>query len=94
MINLWVTQTAIIAKFMSNPYRWKEHRRLELYNETMILLFSYHLIVFTDFVPDPSVRSMFGESQILFSFILIWTNIMILVIQFFRNARRTHKKHK
>lgn len=77
---------------MSDPYRWRTDRWLDLFNETMILMFAYHLLIFTDFVPDPLIREQFGESQIIFSNILIQVNVLIIAIGFVRNSLRSYRK--
>ena len=35
-------------------------RRIELFNECTIIVLVYTLLCFTDFVPDPEVRSSIG----------------------------------
>ena len=92
LLNLLVTQFAIITKFMSDPYRWKESKRLDLFNESMVMIFAYHLLIYTDFVPDPVIREQLGESQIVISGILIQVNVLLISIGFIRNALRSYRK--
>jgi hypothetical protein len=37
------------------PHIWRNRFRMELFNESMIMLFNYHMILFTDFCWDNKV---------------------------------------
>ena len=52
---------------------------MNLINEAFILLFTYHLYQFTEFMPDLDNRLVVGRSLTYFSIINIGLNIFFLV---------------
>jgi hypothetical protein len=53
-------QFTIIALGPTAPFRLPNHRRLEYFNETVTLIWCYHMFIFTDFVPDREHRYQAG----------------------------------
>jgi hypothetical protein len=52
---------------------------LEYLNEITILILTYHLIVFTDFVDDPNLRYSIGWSALILTAINILTNMLVMI---------------
>jgi hypothetical protein len=52
---------------------------MEITNEVLNMLVSYHYFLFTDFVPDPELRYNFGWSSIYCTLALIAINMIILI---------------
>ena len=44
------------------PHIWNRRFRMEIFNECMIMLFNYHMIMFTDFCYDNKVQYLTGGS--------------------------------
>jgi hypothetical protein len=61
------------------PFIQIQTNRLELINEAFTLLINYHLICFTDFVADPSMRKLVGLSLIYTSLSNILINLGLIV---------------
>ena len=65
-------------------YDQKVLGRLELFNSMYLLITSYFLIMFTDFVLDPLVRAQIGEVYFLLSIAIIAINVLITLIVLLR----------
>jgi len=48
-----------------NPYHSKRMTKIELFNESVIMITIYHLLIFSEFVPDASTRFSMGYVLIL-----------------------------
>ena len=59
--------------------------RLEIFNSIFLLVTSYFLILFTDFVIDPIIRSQIGEFYFWLSIVIIAINVLITIIVLLRN---------
>jgi hypothetical protein len=42
------------------PFKEKYKNKLEIFNEGFILLISYHLLFFTDYIKDEDLRTKLG----------------------------------
>ena len=60
------------------PFETKKLNYLEILNEACILGASYHLLVFTDFVPSDDLQYMSGWSLISLTLINMLVNIVII----------------
>ena len=54
--------------------------RLEIFNSLYLLITSYFLILFTDFVIDPIIRSQIGEFYYFLSLTIIAINVLVTLI--------------
>ena len=54
--------------------------RLEVFNSIYLLITSYFLILFTDFVIDPLIRFQIGEFYYLLSITIIAINVLVTLI--------------
>ena len=61
-------------------YDQKVLGRLEIFNSIFLLVTSYFLILFTDFVIDPIIRSQIGEFYFWLSISIIVINVLITII--------------
>ena len=72
--------------------------RFELLNEAFMLLSSYWLIVFTDFIPSIDMRRKLGEVHIYFTSLFLGVSILMvlkeLLTQFVRKRRIAAAKKK
>jgi hypothetical protein len=70
-----------------------ERRRVqtECFNEFMILLFVYHLMIFTDFVEDNKAQFKMGYSQIGFYIVIIIVNIILMILRQIENVKKTRR---
>ena len=65
-------------------YDQKVQGRLELFNSMYLVITSYFLIFFTDFVLDPLVRSQIGEVYFWLSITIIAINVLITLLVLLR----------
>ena len=86
ILTLTSTALIIIAGF-TNPQKTTYERRMERFNEVKLIFIMYHIICFTDFLPDPETTFLVGYSCILFvvggliinSFTLVTAPFKILI---------------
>ena len=60
------------------PYKKTNSNRLEIFNESCILLTNYHLYLFTDFTPDSDLQYRVGWSVLGIFCTNIITNMIIV----------------
>ena len=66
--------------------------RLDVLNEIASMLVLYHVLVFTDWVPDPSVRYLFGWSLIGSASCVIGIHLFFMLRQIVKNFCEVLKK--
>ena len=64
---------------------------MEIFNECMIMLFNYHMIMFTDFCYDNKVQYLTGGSYQASILLLVFVNISMIVTKVVESYKR--KKH-
>jgi hypothetical protein len=64
---------------------------MEIFNESMIMLFNYHMILFTDFCYDNKVQYLVGGSYQASILLLVFVNISMIVTKVVESYKR--KKH-
>ena len=52
---------------------------LELSNETLVLVNTYFMIIYSDFVPDPYIRSQMGLVNICILGLMILVNLCLII---------------
>lgn len=60
LLSIYTVQFTLIALGPTEPFHSPAQRKLETFNELILLLWCYHMIIFTDFVPDPEIRYQAG----------------------------------
>ncbi len=58
-----------------SPYR----NKLDLINEYLVLVVSYHLYLFTDYMPNVVVRELVGKSLVVCTCLSVVANLLIPV---------------
>ncbi len=71
--------SVIIIFGYSRIYFISIDRRLEYFNEAVILCCIYHYYLFTDFVPDPAARYTIGYSLVGFTLLGIVVNLIVML---------------
>ena len=66
---------------------------METFNEVCVLCLTYIAMCFTDFVPDPEVRSDIGPYYIAANLFMIVVHIIILLAFSFKALVRVCKKY-
>lgn len=65
---------------------------LAIFNEAVLLISCYLMMLYTDYVPDPAMRYVFGNVFLYLLYVNFGLNIFLLVIEigriFTRNCRR------
>ena len=55
---------------------WDNNRtRLEIYNEVMIMMFNYHMVLFSDYCFNQKFQYMMGTSYAIFLGVVVLINI-------------------
>ena len=98
VVTILVIQTAVIAQGLAAPFRYPSQRRLELFNEAMTLMWCHSMFMFTDFVPDPSIRYLMGYWLVTIVAVCMLVNLLWLYGDFPRQVfnffNRKYKKLK
>jgi hypothetical protein len=55
--------------------------KLEMFNEVCILLATYHLFAFTEFIENPETQFLMGWSLIVVTVLNLVVNMLIIVIK-------------
>ena len=74
------------------PYEEKTMNRLELFNESFILLTSITALAFTDFVKDKIVQVSVGYFMIGLVVFNLISNMGYILIQSIKNCKRMRKR--
>ena len=67
---------------------------IEMFNEFMIMIFCYHLMIYTDFVTVNSMQFLMGYSNIIFFIIIAFVNIGIMIVKSVEKAKRKRRLDK
>ena len=65
---------------------------MEVFNEVCVLIATYHLFLFTDFVPDPELRYSIGWSIIGVTIVNIIVNMLVMFWSTLKQLRLMFKK--
>ena len=63
---------------MSDPFTKKSDKRLALMNEFFCLMVNYHLLIFSDWVPDGPARGTMGYVLISITVVNIVINLTVM----------------
>ena len=64
----------------ANPMKSLTSNRMELFNEFCILIVNYHLMCFTDLVPDVDTREIVGKSLEFTMYINVGVNFVVIIL--------------
>ena len=95
MINVFI----VIYHCSFNPFISRQKNRLEVFNEVLITIITFHICFFTEFMPDKDMKVLMGWSMIYltainssFNFALIFyagfRGIRLVVVKWYRRFRR------
>jgi hypothetical protein len=73
------------------PHIEKRRVRIELFNEFMVSVFIYHLMMFTDYCTSNSMQFIMGYSKIGFLVVIAFVNIVSMVIKSCEKAKRKRR---
>ena len=73
------------------PHIWNSRYRMEIFNESMIMLFNYHMILFTDFCFDNKVQYLVGGSFQACILIIVFVNVSMLLTKSIESYK--HQKY-
>lgn len=78
----------------ARPHIDRKRIAVELFNESMIMIFVYHLMIYTDFVTVNSMQFMMGYSNVVFFIIIAFVNIGIMIVKSVEKAKRKRRLDK
>ena len=67
---------------------------LAIFNESILLVISYLLFLYTDYVPDPEMRYNFGNIYLYLLYINFSVNLVLLVVEIIRQMKREFMRCK
>jgi len=68
------------------PMLTKLSQVLEIFNEVMVIISVYHVLLFTDFVPNSEDKYMFGWSLCLMLVFQVLINLSIIIVCSLKDA--------
>jgi len=74
------------------PFKVPLMNEIEILNEICVLIATYHLLCFTDFVPDPQMQSNIGYSLLGFTGFTLALNIGALLYTSVVHSKKVIKK--
>lgn len=74
------------------PFEYSQMNNVEIFNETCVLIASYHLFMFTNFTSDPAVQYQVGWSMIGLTVSCILANIGLVVASSFITLKHTLRR--
>ena len=84
---VFVQSIYIIWYGQARPHRFRSQAYLEIFNESMLMMLYYHVIIFSDFVIDPMARFQMGYSFLTFFGIIIIVNLAVSSAKSFTIAK-------
>ena len=63
------------------PFKNKIANRLEIINEVFVLLTNYHLLMFTDFLPNTIMREHVGMSLVVITIMGVFVNLSVVIFE-------------
>mmetsp|Transcript_20646 Transcript_20646/g.31490 ORF Transcript_20646/g.31490 Transcript_20646/m.31490 type:complete len:104 (+) Transcript_20646:6281-6592(+) len=80
VVIFYLQQAMVIYLGKMKPKQSRLDNRMELFNEAMTLMISYHLLLFTDYVDDLELRYNFGGNSLIYSsYLIIGANTSLIV---------------
>jgi hypothetical protein len=88
-----ITLVLLIAN--NNTLKGKQRKRLNLFNETSLLLHCYTYFLFSAYLPDPTVRFSIGKIVILNTIVNFTVNAFFVIKDSCAGARKIYllKRH-
>lgn len=91
-------QFTMLLMGKARPFRYPSQRRLEYFNEVIMLLWCYHMFIFTDFVPSMHIRFQMGYVLIVIVSTCLIVNLMYLYSslprRFYLHCKKLYKRIK
>jgi len=81
MFLMYLSIAVMIAIGLSEPLETKKLNRIEMFNEAFVMFAIYHLVIFTDFVPDIETKYLMGWSCIAVTSFNMLVNLTIVFIE-------------
>jgi len=78
----------------SRPHIDRKRIAVELFNESMIMIFVYHLMIYTDFVTVNSMQFLMGYSNVIFFIVIAFVNIGLMIVKSVEKAKRKRRLDK
>jgi hypothetical protein len=79
---------------LARPHKLKADRKLEIYNETSMMLLFYHSLTFSDFVLEPETKYGLGFTFITVFGLIIAVNLFLSFRVSYNSAVIKMKKDK
>lgn len=90
---LYTNLGVMLYQFGTKPIDGKVQNRLENFNETCIIVISFHLIWFTDYVSDLHFEIQAGRSMLAFLAINSLVNLIMIINALYHKMILLKKKY-
>ena len=67
---------------------------LAIFNEAILLVISYLLFLYTEYVPDPEMRYKFGNIMLYLLYINFGVNLLLLIFEIMRLLKKEFLRFK
>ena len=94
MINILVNMTNLMYLYHTSPWLSRDSNQIEIYNELLILLSSYLIMGFSDWQPEPSVKSDIGGMLIVLIILNITANLALIAFKIYKLGRKNLQRKK
>jgi len=90
MFVLILTQMIVLMVYARiKPFSDKSQYRLHIFDELGVILLMYHLICYTDFVPEPETQFKVGWSMVAITALLIIpVNLFVLCVSTYDGCKK------
>ena len=92
-LSLLSSSLFFIFIFVVQPYKKRLLNRLEIFNESCILVLNYFIVGFTDMQPDPKLKQFLGLLYCGFIILNFLSNIAFMVFVAVQSKRRKRNKN-
>ena len=92
LLSIYTVQFTLIALGPTEPFHSPAQRKLETFNELILLLWCYHMFIFTDFVPEPELRYQTGYFLISIVGFCLFVNLAYLHLPVFSSMYNRSRK--
>lgn len=72
---------------MKLPMFVRAENRMQIFSETYNLVILYHFLLFTDFVPDKTMKYEMGFSLILNIIVMVLANMAVIILHFIHDCK-------
>ena len=93
-LTVLMTSFFIIYQGWVKPFKGKKRNKLEFTNETLILINTYFLFMYSDFVYSPDVRYQMGWVNLTFLGLMLLINVGMMILDVFGSFKEKMRQRR